>query len=326
MNYNQMFVSSKSLGLFYERLAVKKAANSIGFGIILFFVVSNVIAVLISTVFAIFNIELLQNEAFMCILNIVATLVSIFVSAFFILGRIGKKADDIIDFKLPTKDKFLPAVMVGIGFCYVANLVTALLQSTLEGIITFKNPSEPILPSGPYGFLLSILAMAVFPALLEEFLFRGVIMGSLTRFGKPFAIFISSLLFGLVHQNLVQIPFAFLVGLALSFVVMETGSIWTGVIVHFFNNFIATVLQYLTKQYNENLVNACYLIFLAAMIMLGFFGIYLLSKKDKKLFCYPKPLLEATSKDRFKWFCGSATVIIVFVFVGIEVALIQLVL
>lgn len=324
MNNNGIFISQESMALFYEKMAVRKTANHIGFGVLLFFLISNVITFLISAVLGALNPELLSDEAFICILNIAITVPTIFISGFFVLGKQGKKADEIINFKLPKGEKLLPAIMVGMGFCYVANLATALLQSALSGIITFKNPAEPILPSGPFGFLLSVFAMAVFPALLEEFLFRGVIMGSLLKFGKPFAIFTSSLLFGLVHQNLVQIPFAFLVGLVLAFVVLETGSIWTGVLVHFLNNFIATLFQVLTQKYGETVINAWYLIFMASMIMVGFFGFYLLSQKNKNLFSFSKTLHKSSVTQRFKWFCGSPTVIIVFVFVGITVALVQL--
>ena len=324
MNNNGIFISQESMALFYEKMAVKKTANHIGFGIILFFLISNVTAVLISAILGVVNPKLLTDSAFICLLNIAITIPTIFISGFFILGKQGKRADEVISFKAPKGEKLLPAIMVGLGFCYVANLTTSLLQGILSGIITFKNPSEPILPDGPYGLLLSVFAMAVFPALLEEFLFRGVIMGSLLKFGKPFAIFVSSLLFGLVHQNLVQIPFAFLVGLVLAFVVLETGSIWAGVIVHFLNNFIATILQILTNKYSEKVINAWYLIFLAAMIMLGFFGFYLLSKKNKELFSFSKTVHQSTPSQRFKWFCGSATVVIVFVFVGITVVLLQI--
>ena len=128
--------------------------------------------------------------------------------------------------------------------------------------------------------------MAVAPALIEEFLFRGVIMGSLLRFGKPFAIFTSALVFGLVHGNLVQIPFAFMVGLVIGAMVVETNSIWTGVIIHFINNFISLCLDYLSRVIDENILNVFYTFLLASIIIMGFFGFYILSVKKKNLFSF----------------------------------------
>ena len=55
---------------------------------------------------------------------------------------------------------------------------------------------------------------------VEELLFRGAIQGHLLRkWKKPlWAIVVSSLIFGIVHGNWVQAPFAFVVGLALGWI------------------------------------------------------------------------------------------------------------
>lgn len=71
----------------------------------------------------------------------------------------------------------------------------------------------------------------------EEILFRGVALRSMEPYGKKFAIFASSLLFGLYHGNLVQIPFAFAVGLVLAYVTVEYNIGWA-ISLHLFNNLI----------------------------------------------------------------------------------------
>ena len=71
----------------------------------------------------------------------------------------------------------------------------------------------------------------------EEILFRGVLLRNMQPYGKKFAIFTSSLLFGLYHGNLVQIPFAFVVGLVLAYVTVEYNIGWA-IAMHLFNNLI----------------------------------------------------------------------------------------
>lgn len=71
----------------------------------------------------------------------------------------------------------------------------------------------------------------------EEILFRGVALRSMEPYGKKFAIFASSVLFGLYHGNLVQIPFAFAVGLVLGYVTVEHNIGWA-IVLHMFNNLI----------------------------------------------------------------------------------------
>lgn len=71
----------------------------------------------------------------------------------------------------------------------------------------------------------------------EELLFRGLVLRSMAPHGKRFAIFASALLFGLYHGNLIQAPFAFLVGLVLGYVALEYNIGWA-MVLHMFNNLI----------------------------------------------------------------------------------------
>lgn len=71
----------------------------------------------------------------------------------------------------------------------------------------------------------------------EEILFRGLVLRSTEPFGKKFAIFSSALLFGLFHGNLIQAPYAFVVGLVLGYVTVEYSIIWA-MVLHMFNNLI----------------------------------------------------------------------------------------
>lgn len=71
----------------------------------------------------------------------------------------------------------------------------------------------------------------------EELLFRGLILRGFMPYGKKFAIFASALLFGLYHGNLVQIPFAFAMGLILGYAAAEYNIGWS-IVLHTCNNMI----------------------------------------------------------------------------------------
>lgn len=316
------FATEESVGLYYEKRAVRRTANHIGLGLILFFGISLIAQFLLMLVLGQSFITLLNDPAGMLAFNIVLTLLGFLLGAFMILGLEKRRVDSLVSFGRPKKGTFLPAVMVGIGFCYTANIIVSILQGVLSGIMPLEG-GDISLPEGPFGFVLGILSVAVFPALLEELLFRGAIMGSLLKFGKPFAIFTSALMFGLVHGNLVQIPFAFLVGLALGFVVVETGSIWTGVLIHFLNNLISTLVQYGEMYFGSEIINVGYMLLLAVMIMLGFFGMYLFSLKNEGLMKYPQTPHFSTAKKRFGWFFGSPAIIVYLVIIGLEILMVQ---
>ena len=86
-----------------------------------------------------------------------------------------------------------------------------------------------------------IISIAIMAPLVEELLFRGAIQGYMLRKGiKPlYAILIASAIFGIVHMNPIQIPFAFAIGMIFGWLYYRTGSVVPGIVGHFINNSIA---------------------------------------------------------------------------------------
>ena len=84
-----------------------------------------------------------------------------------------------------------------------------------------------------------ILYTGAIAPVTEEVLFRGIVMGSLARFGQTFAIVASALLFGLFHSDFAQGGFAFFMGLVLGFVAMRYSLGWA-IALHAFNNLVVS--------------------------------------------------------------------------------------
>ena len=97
---------------------------------------------------------------------------------------------------------------------------------------------------------LGIVSVTLIAPVVEELVFRGAIQNALLRqwrFPKA-AIGVAALLFGLVHGNPAQIPFAFLTGLVLGWVYFRTGSLLPCILMHLLNNGSSVVLFHLTGQ------------------------------------------------------------------------------
>ena len=90
---------------------------------------------------------------------------------------------------------------------------------------------------------LGLFSIALLAPILEELLFRGAIEGQLLcRWQNPWwGIVVSSLIFGVIHGNPAQIPFAFLVGVMFGWLYYRTGSLLPGIVGHVLNNSIAAV-------------------------------------------------------------------------------------
>ncbi len=96
--------------------------------------------------------------------------------------------------------------------------------------------------------LLALLFMAFIPALFEESIFRGFLAGSYKPSGAWRAVLLSAFLFALMHRNLNQFSYAFVLGIALVLLNEATDSLLASVIVHFMTNGLSTLLMYLLPK------------------------------------------------------------------------------
>ena len=105
---------------------------------------------------------------------------------------------------------------------------------------------------------LGIISIVVMAPLVEELLFRGAIQGHLMRKWKmPYlGIVVSSLIFGVVHGNPAQIPFAFVVGMALGWMYYLTGSLIPGILMHFINNGGSVLLYALSGNPDATMISS----------------------------------------------------------------------
>ena len=82
----------------------------------------------------------------------------------------------------------------------------------------------------------TILSLVLFAPVFEELICRGVVLGSLrSRYGVTIAWLVSSLFFGILHGQPVQVVNAFVVGLVLGYVYIATDSLWAAMILHALN-------------------------------------------------------------------------------------------
>ena len=86
----------------------------------------------------------------------------------------------------------------------------------------------------------TILSLVIFAPIFEELICRGVVLGSLRgKFGVTTAWLVSSLFFGVLHGQPVQVINATVIGLVLGYVYLATNSLWSVMILHALNNAVA---------------------------------------------------------------------------------------
>lgn len=206
-----------------------------------------ILALLASFIFGgFFDINALraQSSDLYYILMISSYIVYMFVPLILLAFLLRKSpVRDVAARRVRRPAELLPAAVVTIGFYFVGVLASGGLSYLLS--LIHLQPSEPdfALPSALLPRILFVVLTCALAPVMEEFVFRGFILHALRRFGDVFAVVVSALLFALLHGNLVQGPFAFVVGLALGYFVLRFGSIWATVVLHACVNSVSLLIS-----------------------------------------------------------------------------------
>lgn len=96
------------------------------------------------------------------------------------------------------------------------------------------------------GALLGMMLMAVMPAIVEETIFRGVVYNTYSKRRPLLGVFLSAFLFGLMHMNFNQMPYAFFLGIIMALLMEACDSIIAPMIFHFTLNGGSTLLSFLS--------------------------------------------------------------------------------
>ena len=100
----------------------------------------------------------------------------------------------------------------------------------------------------PLGW--TLLVIAVVPAICEELAFRGFILSGLRHLGHKWrAIALASLLFGAMHSIFQQSIVACIVGLAIGFIAIQTGSLWPAITFHMVHNSLGVLSQVVVPRW-----------------------------------------------------------------------------
>lgn len=191
---------------------------------------------------------------------------------------------------------FLIALLLQVGLFFLAQL-NALFLSFLENF-GYEDPGISLPSMDGFGFFGVLTVVAVLPAILEETIFRGILLGGLKNFGKVGSILLCGALFALYHQNPAQTLYQFCCGVAFALIVVRSRSVLPTVLAHFVNN---ALILLLTKFGVESLVGSIYSVVLllspicliASLVWLFVFD----KKKDNEN--EQAPMRDKTERKRF---------------------------
>jgi sodium transport system permease protein len=154
----------------------------------------------------------------------------------------GVRFKPTFSLRWPTRRALLGMGLLAAGAWSIGTLISAAEAALFPGAADYFAQLTRSLSGGtgdlPLG--LSIILLALLPAISEEACFRGVMMSGLANTGsRAVAIIGSAIGFGVLHLSPFHIVPAAVLGLVLGFATLESGTILAGGVVHFVNNGLA---------------------------------------------------------------------------------------
>lgn len=176
---------------------------------------------------------------------------------------------------------FSVALLFGLNF--IPGLFLTLMEQFgyVMEVIAFPDTTSAL------GFILGIICICVLPAIVEESIFRGVILRSFGSQNAWKGILISSALFSLMHGSAQQTMYQFVIGIVLGLVAVKTNSIYPSMLLHFLNNAISVVLLFFTEA--EQMAFMTYA-FVPCAILTGLMIGYFVNRKTPNLTCVEESL------------------------------------
>ena len=111
-------------------------------------------------------------------------------------------------------------------------------------------------------------------------IFRGYILHLLLPHGKTFAIMVSAVLFGLMHQYLPQMLYATVGGVLMAYYVVRSGSVWIGIFIHAMNNLFAFIQDMAYVFLPDAAYDVFHAVFGAMLLLFGIVGALVLCARN----------------------------------------------
>ncbi len=115
----------------------------------------------------------------------------------------------------------------------VTNIILQILKSLLH--LNFTDISFDF-GDGIGGFIVSFVSLCIFAPIFEEIIFRSAVYRHTEIMGQSFAVVFSAIVFALMHGNLEQLPYTFVMGLGFAYLFAKTRSLLIPMLLHFLTN------------------------------------------------------------------------------------------
>lgn len=139
--------------------------------------------------------------------------------------------------------QFAVSAIMAFALMYLANFIGTIIttvigllkkgavENTIANMVTSASP------------LMMLFIVVICAPVIEEFVFRKLIVDRTVRYGQGTAVVLSGLMFGLFHGNLNQFVYATALGMFLAFLYVKTGKLKITIAIHMMVNFMGSIVS-----------------------------------------------------------------------------------
>lgn len=249
MNYNNgpiwdEWISDEALGISFNGEGLKRESSHIHLSLFFYLLITYVIVFAVSILGYFIlpeeaYVNLFGNPVFNVLLSIGAQYVIAF-PLFILIMRRGSTPTPVRGEKIPFSELALLTLIA--EALMLAGSMVGNYAAQFFGMIFGGAPSnslDNLLEGTPIW--LTVLSVVICAPIVEEIIFRKMFIDRLAPHGGALAVVISSIAFMLIHSNIYQFPYAFMVGLLLGYVYLRSGEIKYTIAIHMIMNFLGSV-------------------------------------------------------------------------------------
>jgi hypothetical protein len=173
---------------------------------------------------------------------------------FFGLKKSKNKITEVLPLKTFSIALILPIITLLIGLQYLVGLLNLEVEKLIPAPDWFWELFEKLF-NNKLGFWGAFIKVAIIAPIIEESLFRGIIMhGFMKNYKNWYSILFSAILFSVYHLNPWQMTYTFFLGLLLGWIMVRTHSLVLCIITHSINNLSVLLSITFAKEISESFI------------------------------------------------------------------------
>ena len=211
----------------------------------------------------------LSENAYFCYLLLSSLLLEGAILTAVLIYNSKKKIDTFSAIEFKTKSDPIN-ILICISISIIALFLTFhffnYIDDAVAGLGLAKTSSSYNLNTWP-KLIGSIFVLALVPAFVEEIVFRGSLLHGLKQYTMIGAVLLSSVCFAFFHLSVFQFFYQLYLAIFFALIVSFTQDIKLSMIMHFTNNFLVVLFEFLQKRYSFSWFFLQYIPFWATLLM-----------------------------------------------------------